>query len=88
MVRIVCQGVTGDLSTEIKSSSIAGEIGLLNASKSMYSEAFVRYQASVFQHMFLRLLERLNSRASPNCNSLGTLACIDGSLIPAVQSMS
>jgi hypothetical protein len=76
------------LITEIRSSSVAVEIGLLNASKSMYSEAFVRYQATVFRHMFLRLLERLNFLSIPELQLLGILVCVDGSLIPAVQSMS
>jgi hypothetical protein len=48
------------LITEIDSSAVAGEIGLIKASKSMYSEAFVRYRATIFRNLFIGLLERLN----------------------------
>ena len=40
------------LITEIDSSAVAREIGLIKVSKSMYSEAFVRYRATIFQNMF------------------------------------
>ncbi len=76
------------LITEIDSSMVAREIGLITVSKSMYSEAFVRYRAKLFRQLFLRLLERLNFLSIPELQLLGTLVCVDGSLIPAIQTMS
>jgi hypothetical protein len=76
------------LITEIDSSTVAREIGLIKVSKSMYSEAFVRYSAKIFQNLFVRLLERLNFLSIPELQLLGTLVCVDGSLIPAIQTMS
>jgi len=76
------------LVTEIDSSAVAREIGLIKASKSMYSEAFVRYKATIFQNLFVRLLERLNFLSIPELQLLGRLVCVDGSLIPAIQTMS
>jgi hypothetical protein len=76
------------LITEIDSSAVAREIDLIHASKSMYSEAFVRYRAAIFRNLFLGLLERLNFLSIPELQLLGYLVCVDGSLIPAVQAMS
>jgi len=76
------------LITEIDSSMVAREIGLVKASKSMYSEAFVRYRATIFRNLFLRLLERLNFLSIPELQLLGNLVCVDGSVIPAIQTMS
>lgn len=76
------------LITEIDSSTVAREIGLINASKSMYSEAFCRYRAAIFRNLFLRLLERLKFLSIPELQLLGNLVCVDGSLIPAIQTMS
>jgi hypothetical protein len=76
------------LITEIDSSTVAREIGLIKVSRSMYSEAFVRYQAVIFRNLFLRLLERLNFLNIPELQLLGNLVCVDGSLIPAIQTMS
>jgi Transposase DDE domain len=76
------------LITEIDSSAVAREIGLIKASKSMYSEAFVRYRATIFRNLFLGLLERLNFLSIPELQLLGSLVCVDGSLIPAIQTMS
>ena len=76
------------LITEIDSSAVAREIGLIKASKSMYSEAFVRYQATIFRNLFLRLLEQLKFLSIPELQLLGYLVCVDGSLIPAIHTMS
>ena len=76
------------LITEIDSSTVAREFGLIKVSKSMYSEAFVRYRAAIFQNVFVRLLERLNFLSIPELQLLGRLVCVDGSLIPAIQTMS
>jgi hypothetical protein len=75
------------LITEIESSPVAREIGLIKASKSMYSEAFGRYRATIFRNLFLGLLERLNFLSIPELRLLGHLVCVDGSLIPALQTM-
>jgi hypothetical protein len=74
------------LITEIDSSTVARESGLIKVSKSMYVEAFVRYGATIFRNLFLRLLERLNFLSIPELHLLGNLVCVDGSLIPAVQT--
>jgi hypothetical protein len=76
------------LITEIDSSTVAREFGLIKVSKSMYSEAFSRYRATIFQNVFHRLLERLNFLSIPELQLLGRLVCVDGSLIPAIQTMS
>ena len=75
------------LITEIDSSTVAREIGLIKVSKSMYSEAFARYSAKIFQNLFFRLLERLNFLSIPELQLLGLFVCVDGSLIPAIRTM-
>lgn len=70
------------LVTEIDSSAVAREFGLIKASRSMYSEAFSRYSAEIFQNMFHRLLERLDFLSIPELQFLGRLVCVDGSLVP------
>ena len=76
------------LVTEIDTSAVAREFGLTKASKSMYSEAFVRYRATIFRNLFHRLLEQLNFLGIPQLQLLGRLVCVDGSIIPAVKTMS
>jgi len=76
------------LITEIDSSAVARENGLIKVSKSMYSEAFVRYHATIFKNFFVLLLERLDFLSVPGLQLLGRLVCVDGSLIPAIQTMS
>jgi len=76
------------LVTEIDTSTVAREFGLVKASKSMYSEAFVRYSATLFRSLFHRLLEQLNFLGIPELQLLGRLVCVDGSLIPALKTMS
>ena len=76
------------LVTEIDTSAVARELGLTKASKSMYSEAFVRYRATIFRSLFHRLLEQLNFLVIPELQLLGRLVCVDGSIIPAVKTMS
>jgi len=76
------------LITEINSSTVAREIGLIKASRSMYSEAFARYRAAIFRNLFLLLLARVNFLSIPELRLLGNLVCVDGSLIPALQTMS
>lgn len=76
------------LVTEIDSSAVAREFGLIKASRSMYSEAFSRYSAEMFQNMFHRLLQRLDFLSIPELQFLGRLVCVDGSLVPAIQTMA
>ena len=76
------------LITEIDSSTMAREIGLIKVSKSMYSEAFARYRATLFRNLFLGLLQGLKFLSIPELQLMGNLVCVDGSLIPAVRTMS
>ncbi len=77
----------GLLVTDIRTSPEASELGLVPASRSMYSEAFVRYDPGLFRCIFYRLLEQLNFLEIPEIKALGRLLCIDGSVFPAFASM-
>lgn len=77
----------GLLVTETKTCSVAKAMGLVIASKSMYSEAFSRYSPEVYRKIFLQLLERLDFMAIPEIKHLGRLLLVDGSLFPAIVSM-
>jgi hypothetical protein len=74
------------LVTEIGTSTFARELGLTKASKSMYSEAFVRYPSTIFRSLFHRLLEQMRFVGIPELQLLGHLVCVDGSLIPAIKN--
>lgn len=76
------------LITEIDTSTVARELGLIKASRSMYSEAFVRYRSTLFRNLFHRLLEQLNFLGIPELQLLGRLVCVDGSIIPAMKTMA
>ena len=76
------------LVTEIDTSVVARELALTKASKSMYSEAFVRYRAATFRSLFHCLLERLSFLGISELQLLGRLVCVDGSIIPAIKTMS
>ncbi len=75
------------LVTDIQSSPEAKALGLVDVSKSMYSEAFCRYDPGIFRRIFYRLLEQLNFLEIPEIKTLGRLLCIDGSVFPAFASM-
>ena len=75
------------LVTHIKTSSEAQELGLICVSKSMYSEAFTRYDASIFRAIFFKLLVTLNFLGVPEIQALGQLCCVDGSFFPAFMTM-
>jgi len=75
------------LATEIKTSPEASALGLVVASRSMYSEAFVRYDPAIFRRIFYAVLERLNFLEVPEIKTLGRLLCIDGSVFPALSTM-
>jgi hypothetical protein len=75
------------LVTDIRTSPEAKALGLVDASGSMYSEAFIRYDPGIFRRIFYRLLEQLNFLEIPEIKALGRLLCIDGSVFPAFTSM-
>jgi hypothetical protein len=85
---IICRIETiGKLVTEIKSSPVAEALALVKASKSMYSEAFRRYDSSIWRNIFYQLLKTLNFSHIPEINQLGRILLVDGSLFPAIASM-
>ncbi len=75
------------LVTEVKSSPVAEALELVKASKSMYSEAFRRYDSSILRNIFYQLLRTLNFLNIPEINHLGRILLVDGSLFPAIASM-
>lgn len=75
------------LITDIKTSADAKALGLVLASRSMYSEAFGRYDPEILRRIFYRLLDRLNFMEIPEIQTLGRFLCIDGSIFPAFQTM-
>ena len=76
------------LVTEIKTSTEAQALGLLRASKSMYSEAFYRYSPQTYRTLFYRLLEKINFLEIPEIQALGRFCCVDGSVFPAMITMT
>ena len=76
------------LITHIKTSPLAKKLGLVNASKAMYTEAFVRYAPSLYRRIFFNLLEKLNFLEIPEIKALGRILCIDGSVFPAIITMA
>ncbi len=75
------------LVTEIKTSPQAKGLNLVNVSKSMYSEAFVRYDPKIFRRIFMGLLDRLTFLEIPELEKLGRFILIDGSIFPAFSTM-
>ena len=85
---IICQIKSiGKLIVEIKTSRVAKEIGLPGASKSMYSEAFYRYDPEIYRKIFGKLLLACNFFAIPEIKQLGQILLVDGSVFPAISSM-
>ncbi len=85
---IICQIKSiGKLIVEIKTSRVAKEIGLPGASKSMYSEAFCRYNPEIYRKIFGKLLLACNFLAIPEIQQLGRILLIDGSVFPAISTM-
>jgi hypothetical protein len=76
------------LVTDIKTSPDAQKLGLVDASKSMYSEAFGRYDPKLFRRIFLALLEQLDFSDIPEIKSLGRFILVDGSIFPALRTMA
>lgn len=75
------------LITDIKTSPDAKRLGLVQVSKSMYSEAFVRYDPTIFHRIFLGLLDRLTFLEIPELEKLGRFILTDGSIFPAFNTM-
>lgn len=73
--------------TEIETSPAARSIGLVKASRSMYSEAFTRYRPELFKNIFISLLKSCNFMEIPEIKHLGKIFLIDGSVFPAVMKM-
>ena len=76
------------LVTEIKTSTEAQALGLVRASKSMYSEAFYRYSPQTYRTLFYMLLEKINFLEIPEIQALGRFCCVDGSVFPAIITMT
>jgi hypothetical protein len=75
------------LVTGIKTSPDALELELVQASASMYSEAFIRYDAKLFQRIFITLIKQLNFLEVPEIKALGRFILVDGSIFPAFSTM-
>ena len=75
------------LATSLKSSPDAIAFALVQASKSMYSEAFRRYDPTLFQKLFLTLLGQLQFLGIPEIETLGRFILMDGSIFPAIKTM-
>ena len=75
------------LITEIKTSVDTKALDLVHASKSMYSEAFARYDPIIFKRIFLQLVKTLEFLPIPEMNALGRFILIDGSIFPAIKTV-
>jgi hypothetical protein len=76
------------LVTSIKTSPDAQALELVRASKSMYSEAFYRYSAQTYRTIFYTLLKKMNFLHIPEVQALGRFCCVDGSVFPALMTMT
>ena len=76
------------LVTSIKTSPDAQALELVRASKSMYSEAFYRYSAQTYRTIFYTLLKKMNFLHIPEDQALGRFCCVDGSVFPAIMTMT
>ncbi len=85
---VTCIGSIRLLITEAKTCDIAISQGVIRVSSSMYSEAFNRYDPMIFKRIFFGLLDKLNFKSIPEISSLGRFMLVDGSLFPAIKSMS
>lgn len=75
------------LVSEIAASDEAKTLGLIPASKSMYSEAFVRYDPQLFRSIFYQLIKVIGFICIPDIQHLGQILLVDGSLFPAISTM-
>lgn len=75
------------LITDIKTSPHIKKLNRVQVSKSMYSEAFSRYDPRLFRRLFLSLLEGLTFLEIPELKKLGRFVLVDGSVFPAFSTM-
>jgi hypothetical protein len=75
------------LITEIKTAQNIEEFHLVQVSKAMYSDAFVRYDPKIFRRIFLKLLDQLTFIHIPELEKLGRFILVDGSIFPAFNTM-
>ena len=75
------------LVTHIKTKPELGELSSVIASKSMYSEAFLRYSPDIYRNIFLQLLQNADFKSIPHLEAIGKIFPVDGSFFPAIQSM-
>ena len=85
---VACIGSIRLLITESKTGEIAISQGVTCVSSSMYSEAFNRYDPLIFKRIFFGLLDKLSFKSLPELSSLGRFILVDGSIFPAIKSMS
>lgn len=78
----------GLLVTDTKTSTEAHTLKLVTASKSMYSEAFYRYSAQTYRTIFYTLLKKMNFLKIPEIQALGRFCWVDGSVFPAIITMT
>ena len=76
------------LVTHTKTSTEAQTLELVTASKSMYSEAFYRYSGQTYRTIFYMLLKKMNFLQIPEIQALGRFCCVDGSVFPAIITMT
>ena len=76
------------LVTDVRTSDNAKSLGLVMASKSMYSEAFGRYDPAIFRSVFVKLPAALSFLNIPEIQHSGQIMLVDGSLFPAISTMS
>ena len=76
------------LVTHTKTSTEAQTLELVTASKSMYSEAFYRYSDQTYRSIFYLLLKKMNFLQIPEIQALGQFCCVDGSVFPAIITMT
>ncbi|MDM8553832.1 transposase [Desulfococcaceae bacterium HSG7] len=76
------------LVTDIKTSDNAEFLGLAVVSESMCSEVSVRYDQLLFRSVFVKSLTALSFLDIPEIEHSGQIVLIDGSLFPAISTMS
>jgi len=74
------------LVTELETNATAHQLGLSPIPYSTLQEAFSRFPASAFRHLFMTLLASTTFMAIPELQALGTLYLVDGSLFPTIRS--
>jgi len=81
-------GSISKLVTHINTSPDSKDLHLVGASKSMYSEAFCRYPVRYFKLILMSLLAVLKYVPIPEIQAMGQFYLIDGSIFPAIKTMT